>query len=80
MDQTKLRVLVIETISELTEKNANEIATDVDLSEYGVDSIVAATISDEISRVFNIEINDLEHFVGLSTIDDIVDYFSTELA
>jgi acyl carrier protein len=70
-----LKDFIVSVIADIAEQPVSMISTEMDLSEYGVDSIMGATLADEIYRQFGYEVEDLSDFIALSTIDDIAHYF-----
>lgn len=77
LKENHLKEFIVNTLSELTELAPTEIRTDIDIGEYGVDSVMAVMLAEEINIHFKKEIADLEEFAGLSTIDDITQYLTT---
>lgn len=72
----ELTIFVVNTLSELIELPPAQIKTDIDIGEYGVDSVMAVMLAEEINMHFKYEIADFSDFVGLSTIEDMAAYLT----
>lgn len=71
-----VRQVIVAILSDMTEVPASEIRTDVDISEYGVDSLLAVVIVEELNRHFEFQISELDLFANFSTIDEVTQYLA----
>jgi hypothetical protein len=71
-----IKTVIADAISEIIELPASEIQSDVDLGEYGVNSLLSAIIAEKLNRYFGEEVVDLALLADFSTIDEVASYLS----
>lgn len=78
-DTIDLKLFLVNILCDLTELPEERIRTDIDLGEYGVDSLMAVMLVEEINNHFRYEIADYSDISDMSTIDEISLYLEQRI-
>ena len=63
------------SIADTLDMPMSDIRSDVDIGEYGADSLVVALIAGDMEKKFGIPVPDSDDINGLSTINDLTTSF-----